>query len=170
LHCQACSERPERRTEPGQPEKEPDDSRLFCLTERAGDQRERHRPDGGTGQSVEGARYQEHSTRLRERCQQGCAYHAEGTEHEHATPAIDVTRNAAGEDKGAKHQLAEGNSHLHDRGRCTQVAAHRTQRKVRDCGAQLVREADQHASGKKATSDAPPAWRPLALCRWLRRS
>jgi hypothetical protein len=29
-------------------------------------------------------------------------------EHEHATPAIDVTRNTAGEHKGAEHQLAKG--------------------------------------------------------------
>jgi hypothetical protein len=62
------------------------------------------------------------------------------------------TCNAASEHKGAKHQLAKGDGHLHDSGRCTQVAAHRTQRKVRDCGAHLVREADQHASGEK-----PPA-------------
>jgi hypothetical protein len=54
------------------------------------------------------ARYQDHSTRLRDRSKQGCANHAEGAEHEHATPAIDVTRNAAGEHKGAKHQLAKG--------------------------------------------------------------
>ena len=96
MHHQAGAERPERRTEPGQPEIEPDDSRLFCLAERAGDQCERQRRDGSAGQSVEGARYQEHSTRLRERCKQGCANHAEGAEHEHATPAIDVTGNAAG--------------------------------------------------------------------------
>ena len=37
LHHQARAERPERRTEPGQPEKESDDSRLFSLAERACD-------------------------------------------------------------------------------------------------------------------------------------
>jgi len=162
LHQQAGAERPERRTEPGQPEKEPDDSRLFCLAERAGDQRQRHRRDGGAGQSVESARYQEHSTRLRDRCKQGCARHAEGTEHEHATPAIDVTRNTTGEHKGAKHQLTKGERDLHDRRRCTQVAAHRAQRKVHNRGAHLVREADQHASGKK-----PPATSLLRADRRL---
>jgi hypothetical protein len=103
LHHQAGAERPERRPEPGQPEKEPDDSRLFCLAERAGDQRERHWRDGGAGQSVKGTRYQEHSTRLCERCEEGCAYHAEGAEHEHAAPAIHVPRNAAGKHKSAEH-------------------------------------------------------------------
>jgi hypothetical protein len=117
-------------------------------------------PDGGAGQSVKSARYQEHSTRLRDRCEYGCPHHTEGAEHEHATPAIDVTRNAAGEHKGAKHQLPKGDGHLHHRGRCIEVVAHRTQRKIRDCVAQLVREADQHASGEK-----PPAM--LHLGRWL---
>ena len=37
LHHQARAERPKRRTEPGQPEKESDDSRLFSLAERACD-------------------------------------------------------------------------------------------------------------------------------------
>jgi hypothetical protein len=69
LHHQARAERPECRAEPGQPEKETDDSRLFCLAERTGDQRERHRGDGSAGQSVKGARNQEHSTRLRGRCE-----------------------------------------------------------------------------------------------------
>jgi hypothetical protein len=49
------------------------------------------------------ARYQEHSTRLCERCEEGCAYHAEGAEHEHAAPAIHVPRNAAGKHKSAEH-------------------------------------------------------------------
>ena len=126
------------------------------------DQRERHRRDGGTCQSVKSTRYQEHSTRLRDRCKQGCANHAEGAEHEHATPAIDVTRDAAGEHKGAEHQLAKGDGDLHDRRRCTQVAAHRAQRKVHDRGAHLVRKADQHASGKK-----PPATPLLCAHRRL---
>jgi hypothetical protein len=39
----------------------------------------------------------------------------------------ELHRNAAGEHKGAEHQFAKGHSDLHDRGRCTQVAAHRAQ-------------------------------------------
>jgi hypothetical protein len=69
LHHQSRAERPECRPKAGQPEKEPNDSRLLCLAERAGDRRERHGSDGGAGQSVKSARYQEHSTRLRDRCE-----------------------------------------------------------------------------------------------------
>jgi hypothetical protein len=101
LHHQTGTERAESRSEAGQAEKKPDDSSLFCLTECARNQGKRHWSNGGAGNSVEATRCKEHSTRLRDRREQGGTDHPKGTEYEYATPAIDVTRNTAGEYEGA---------------------------------------------------------------------